>query len=639
MKKKKNKKIKTRAKESAKVPESDNKDGLNFRNMSVEVRAAEGDNAAAVVMSVSSEEPVLTSVFFNDCYQQVYEILDHGEGSIDMSRAKDGLVVLDRHYGDQVGLMQVKVEGGKMTGPVEFCSGDRAQELSKDAAKGLRRNVSVGYRVNAETYRVEGEQDGIPMVRAMSWMPYEASFEPVPADITVGVNRAEKIEEPQNAEPVIKKEVRTMTPKEYGILCARAAKYGISIDKVTELVNDDSTVESVRASIDGMIVEKQGIDLEEERKINAKLKDEKPEARNMPVVPAEIVGGDVETENKIMRKFSVLNVLRHALGITEDIHGTKVDIGFEREIDTDCRKMGMGSQRGGQFIIPHAALAKRDFTVAGTSSYTVATDLDPTNFIELLRTKMVIGAAGMKYLTGLVGTVAIPKMTAGSTGYWVAESGAITESEPTPGQVTGTPHTCGVMTDISRRLLLQSTPSAEALVRDEILQRIARTIQIAIFQGSGAGGEPSNITTADGINAPGVTDGTPTYEELLGFPGAIMADNAEADDQKWIFTAEVWQKLAATFTDGTAKAEHVLDWKSKTCLGFPYLVTEDVGENSGFFGDWSTVMLGMWGAGIDLNMDTATLSSSGGLRIVGLQDVDIMVRQGKALAYDTGITS
>jgi len=37
--------------------------GFSLRNMSVEVRAAEGDNAAAVVMSVSSEEPVLTPFF------------------------------------------------------------------------------------------------------------------------------------------------------------------------------------------------------------------------------------------------------------------------------------------------------------------------------------------------------------------------------------------------------------------------------------------------------------------------------------------------------------------------------------------------------------------------------------------------
>ena len=118
-----------------------------------------------------------------------------------------------------------------------------------------------------------------------------------------------------------------------------------------------------------------------------------------------------------------------------------------------------------------------------------------------------------------------------------------------------------------------------------------------------------------------------------------MADSAEADGQKWAMSAAVWQKLAATFTDGTTKAERVLNYETKTCLGFPYFVSQDVGTNAAFFGDFSSVMVGIWGAGIDLNLDTATLSSSGGVRIVGLQDVDVMVRLGQALAYNTAVTA
>ena len=140
------------------------------------------------------------------------------------------------------------------------------------------------------------------------------------------------------------------------------------------------------------------------------------------------------------------------------------------------------------------------------------------------------------------------------------------------------------------------------------------------------------------MNNPAVTAGTPTYGELLGFPGDIMSDNATVDGQKFIMTGEVWKKLAATFTDGTAKAEHVLDWATKTCLGFPYLITADVGANSLFFGNWASVIVGVWGSGVDINMDTATLSSSGGLRIVALQDVDVMVRLGQSLAYNAAVT-
>lgn len=635
--------MKTRASEQPKQaePQQRSKDGVAYRVGTVESVRAEGDKPASVRMSVSSELPVLTYAWFNEQYQRVWEVLDHSPECVDMARCKDGLVVLDRHYGDQIGLMACKVENRKLGGTVEFCSGVRAKEIAEDAARGLRRNVSVGYRVDASSYRLDGDKDGIPVVRAMSWMPYEASFEPVPADPTVGVGRAAATVEakpPAQGAPAVahdngkteSKESRNMDPKDVAKLFARAAEFGVPAADVEKLIVDGKG----RAELDALIVERQAVEVKE-----LKAKAVKPSDKHMAVVDAQPLGGDKKTEQQIVRKYSVMNVLRHAAGISADVFGNKVDVGFEREIDQECRKAGMGSVRGGQFLIPHAALAKRDFTVSGTSSASVASNLYAGDFIDLLRTRYVMGQLGVRFMTGLAGNVAIPKMTAGNTGYWVAESGDITESQPTLGQVTGTPHTCGVMTDISRRLLLQSTPDAESMVRDEITQRIARTVQIAVFQGTGADGQPSAITTATGINNPSVTQGTPTFAELLGFPGNIMSDNAEVDGQKWAFTGEVWQKLAATFTDGTAKAEHVLDWKSRTCLGFPYFVSEDVGANSAFFGDFSTIVVGVWGAGLDLNLDTATLSSSGGLRIVGLQDVDVMVRLGQALAYNAAVTS
>jgi HK97 family phage major capsid protein len=602
---------------------------LQIRAATIEIRRADGDNAVSVSMSVSSEEPVLTVAMFNDEWQRVYEVLDHGDGSVDMSRCKDGLVVLDRHFGDQIGLISApKIENRKLGGRVEFCSGSRAQELGRDAMNGLRRNVSVGYVVAPKSYRAEGVKDGIPVVRAMSWTPYEASFEPVPADTTVGVNRAAEIGAAVKSASAQKKEIRKMNPKEIAQLFARAAKYGIDAAKIESI--DMSDAASARAALDTMIVEKQEADLAKERKTVIELKERKP-----PVPEAKgqsIIGGDVKTEEKVVRKYSVLNVLRRAAGL-------KVDCGFEDEINDECRRQGLGSKRGGQFVIPHAVLANRALTVSGTSSATVGTVLDGSQYIDVLRTKSILGPLGVQFMTGLTGNIAIPKMTAGATGYWVAEAGAVTASAPTLGQVTGTPHTSGVLVDISRLMLLQSTPSAEDFVRNEITERLARTLQLAVFGGTGNDGQPSAITAASGINNPSVTQGAPTYAELLGFPGNILADSAEADGQRWAMTGEVWQKLAGTFTDGTAKAERVLDFQSKTCLGFPYFVSEDVGANSLFFGDFSTVVVGVWGAGIDLNMDTATLSSSGGLRLVGLQDVDVMVRLGQALAYNAAVTN
>jgi hypothetical protein len=82
-----------------------------------------------------------------------------------------------------------------------------------------------------------------------------------------------------------------------------------------------------------------------------------------------------------------------------------------------------------------------------------------------------------------------------------------------------------------------------------------------------------------------------------------------------------------------------LDYNTKTMLGFPYLVSEDVGANSLFFGNWASVVVGVWGNGVDLKIDDTSLALSGGLRLIGLQDADVMVRHGQSLAYNTAVTS
>ena len=598
---------------------------IRYREAAFEVRG-EGDEQS-IRMSVSSEAPVLSYVYFNGEMQRAYEILDHAPGSVDMSRCKDGLVILDTHGGDQIGLMRVELADRKMGGLVEFCTGARAQEIRQDAVRKLRRNTSVGYRVDADSYRLEGEQDGIPVVRAMSWMPYEASFVPVPADPSVGVGRAEAEVNKQIAgQPG--KETKKMEPKEMAGLFARAAKFGIEADKVQELIDDGKG----RAELDAMIVEKQAKDAEIAKKDAEALRKEVEALKARKPEAAQATKADIEAPAVVIgkdRKYSVMNVLRN-------LAGEKSDVGFEMEISQE-----LGRQRGKTpkgVIIPFSALSQRDLSVSGTLSATVATYLDSANFIDLLRTKYVIGQAGVTFMPGVVGNLSIPKMSAGATAYHVAEGSDITESAPTLANVTGSPHTIGALVDVTRRMLEQSTPAIEALVRTEIEERLMRGVQIAVFAGSGDSGQPSAITTAIGINNPSVTQGAPTYAELLGFPGSIMADNAEADGQKFIMTAKVWAKLAATLV-GADGARTVLDPVSKTCIGFPYFTTEDVPANSLWFGDWSTVVVPFWGNGVEIASDNAKLFASGGITLRALLDYDVMVRQGAKLAYNTAVTT
>jgi len=613
------------------------KDGMNIRAASVELIRAEGDKPASVRMSVSSETPVLTYVEFNERWQQVYEVLDHSDGSVDMTRCKDGLVILDRHFGDQVGLMPVSIKDRKLGGNVEFCTGARAQEIAADAGKGLRRNVSVGYRVNTASYRIEGDKDGIPVVRAMSWMPYEASFEPVPADINVGYGRSEN----NTAENAATKGSRTMKEEvkldaEAVVEIYRLARaFDMTPGEADEHIKSGKSVEDFRA----MALKKAEADkVEMSRKLTeAQTRKPEPPAK---VNPAVVL--DSKERADVAKRFSVFKVLRSLAGIGKE------DIAYEREVSDEIAKRSGRSAQG--IIIPHCApigMRGDPFLKGGNGSNFVSTDLLVGQFIDALRSKMVLAQAGATTLSGLVGDVAIPKGGA-ITGGWVdGENGAGTEGKPTVTQVTGTPKTASGWTDISRRLLLQSGIDVEMFVQNELIQTLARLIEVAALHGTNANGQPKGLVSQAGVNNPTVTADAPTRAQMISFLTDIMSDNADMNGQSWIMRANGMGLLANT-VNGTvtirneADEENVgggplpgflLDLATKTMLGYPVHVTQNVTDKHIFFGAWNQLVLGLW-SGVDLTIDPYTNSTSGAVRIVALQDCDVMCRHGQAFAYN-----
>ena len=574
-----------------------------------------------------------------------------------MSRCKDGLVILDTHGGDQIGLMSVELYDRKMGGPVEFCTGARAQEIKQDAVRKLRRNTSVGYRVDADSYRLEGEQDGIPVVRAMSWMPYEASFVPVPADPGVGVGRAEQEIKENNNPPAIvagmetkkmsEKLERKLSGDDVVEIYRLARAFNMEPGLADEHVKSDKSVEDFRA----LTLKK----AEEDRKESERKLAEASKKPDRPAIRADADAAQIfspEEKRTIEKRFSILNVFRHLDAIRTGAK-SPVDIGYERELSDEIAKRSGKPAQG--FYIPHSApigMRADPFLKTSNGSAFVATNLLTGQFIDALRSKMVLAQAGVTTLSGLTGDVAIPK--GGSiTGGWVdGENGAGTEGKPSVTQVTGTPKTASGWTDISRRLMLQSSIDAEAFVQNELMNTLARLIEVAAFAGTNANGQPKGLISQAGVNTPTVTANAPTRAQMLSFIENIMTDNAEFPNQSWIMRPTGWATLANTANGSVtilnkAGSENVgggplpgflLDTATKTMLGFPYHVTTNVPNHALFFGAWSQLVIGLW-SGVDLTVDPYTNSTTGAVRIVALQDADIMCRNGQAFSYAAALTS
>lgn len=635
------------------------KNELCFREGSVElVTRGEGEGAVKTVrLSVSSEEPYFRSYMWDarkKDWISGYEVLGHAEGEIDFTRMKDGLVIQDTHYGDQIGLMRnPEIEDGKLCGDVEFCCGERAQEIMRDALAGLRRNMSIGYRV--KEYKLVGEaEDGEAIYRAVKWMPHEASFVNCPADATVGVGRnlAEDEETKTAATPAVvtNKETKTMN-QEQVVECFRLAKAGnVEHAEVDALIKSGKTFDEIRAELEGK-VEAYQKDLREKAE-KAAAKPDVPPAGGVKAVV------DEKTQREIKRCYNLANVMRALAG------DTSVDIGYEREVSQEME--GKTGRKAQGLIIPDFIRAAANSTdggltlgtpayntdtsaggitgIGGSGKYTVATNLLAGSFIEALRDALILGKAGMQTLSGLVGDIAIPKGGKITASWVTAENGDASKSNPTFGQVQATPHTCGAYVDITRKLLLQSSIDVQGFVVRELVYAIAYALEAAGFAGSGSSGQPTGLASQI-TQTVSFTAGAPTLAKVLEMISTIDEANGVTGMQSFVGKPSIWALLGSTIdwtavtasdanVGGVTSGRHLLDTGTNTCQGYPFIKSNLAPAKQLLFGDFSQLMLCLW-SGTDIVVDQYSNCTKGALRVVALQDADFIVRQPAAFAKGT----
>ena len=630
-------------------------DEMLFREGTVElVRDAEGGEVKAVRLSVSSETPYFRNFMCvgrdeegREKFRAGWEVLGHAEGEIDFSRMKDGLVIQDTHYGDQIGLMrEPEIKDGKLSGVVEFCCGERAQEIMRDAIAGLRRNMSVGYRV--EEYKKVGEaEDGKMIYRAVKWQPYEASFVNVPADATVGVGRSAEEENPTGGVPAVvtHKETKAMDPNQV-VECFRLAKAGnVEHAEVDALIKSGKTFDEMRAELEGKVEAYQ-------RELREKA--EKAAAKPEMPAPGKLRGVvDERTQVEIGKRYSLTNVIRALAG------DTSVDIGYEREVsDEIVAQTGRKSAQGivvPDFIRANSAdgaltFGRPNYTgagaidgIGGNGAATIATNLLSGSFIEALRDALVLTGAGMQTLSGLVGDIAIPKGGKVTAAWITQENGDATKTNPTLGQIGASPKTIGAYTDITRKLLLQSSIDVQGFVVRELVYAIAHGLETAGFAGAGTAGVPLGLVSQIAQSV-AFAAGAPTKAKVLEMISKIDEVNGVTGSQCFIGRPNVWALLGGTLdwtpvtgdggVGGVTSGKYLLDTATNTMEGYDFVKSNIAPAKTLLFGDFSQLVLCLW-SGTDIVVDQYSQCTKGALRVVALQDADFIVRRPEAFVKGT----
>ena len=229
-----------------------------------------------------------------------------------------------------------------------------------------------------------------------------------------------------------------------------------------------------------------------------------------------------------------------------------------------------------------------------TGGFLVATEHMAGSFIDLLRARAKVVQLGAFMLPGLKGDVTIPKLSAAATAYWLStEATAITESQQTFGQLALTPKNVGAYTEVSRQLLMQSTPAADMLVMNDLSKVIALAVDLAALNGSGASGQPTGIINTSGIGA--VTGTSLNWAGVVEFETDVASANADVDTMAYLTTPSVRGTLKARNKTSTTVGNYV--WggtnNERTLNGYRAEVSTQIPAADMLFGDWSQIIIGI----------------------------------------------
>lgn len=583
------------------------------------------EESRTIEIGVSSEEPVMRNFG--------YEVLGHREEEIDMSFMAQGRspLLLDHDSTKQIGVVErfgIDKDNKRTVAKVRFSKSRMAQEVFEDVKDGIRQNISVGYQVNK--MEKEGEREGIPVYRVQGWTPLEVSAVSIPADQSrlVGFGRSKDVqvksnkpeektmENTENKTPEVNpNEIREQLAKDNAAILDLAAKHN-KRDLGHDAVSAGMSLEQFRGQLLETLANKP-LDLPSNVEMN-------------------------ETEQ---REYSLLKAVREAASGTLS--------GLEKEVSDEIASRTGKSARG--FYMPtNINFGKRDQTV-GTNSqggFLKPTDHLADQFIEALYGRLRIGEAGAQVLNGLVGDVAIPKLaTSTSNSAFVAEGSAPSEGAAVFSQVTMSPKTLAAYVDVSRKLMMQSDPSVEAVLRNDIINTFARKIDEVAIEGGGSN-EPSGIiaSSTGNVVAIGTNGGAVSYSKIVDMVEAVEVDNAIINDASTCFLGnpKVTANLRTIAKQSSGVEGNFILGEDNKILGYDYksstLVPSDLSKGTGsnlsalIFGDFSQLLLGFY-SGVDVVVDQSSLSTSGGTRLAFFQDLDVALRHDDAFSVCKDITT
>ncbi len=179
--------------------------------------------------------------------------------------------------------------------------------------------------------------------------------------------------------------------------------------------------------------------------------------------------------------------------------------------------------------------------------------------IELQRNLEAFATAGAQEIAlPPNGRIQFPKLTGGSTAYWVGESTAITESAPTTGNLDLQAKKLGVFVKLNNELLRFASPSAEGLLRFDMARVAALKADLAMLEGTGGTQIKGLLTYSDigthTASTTGANGNTFEAEDVALMEGKLP--DAVAAPTAWLMRKNFFAAIMNRRADAVSAADH-----------------------------------------------------------------------------------
>jgi HK97 family phage major capsid protein len=363
-----------------------------------------------------------------------------------------------------------------------------------------------------------------------------------------------------------------------------------------------------RAKLDGLLAEIETLK-EDEKRFNA--------AVEMEARAAKAVGGASASkgEEKELKQFSFKRAIDMA-------RSGKIE-GFEGEMHQEAEKEYRASGIAVQGVGIPTMVLKRDMTATGSSGaeggYAVQTSVG--GLITALSPKLVLAGLGVSIFDNLVGNLDLPSFGTEPTAAWETETGAADEVSPAATKISYTPNRLAAFVDVSKQLMMQSSPSIEAYLRDFLLRAVASKLQAAALHGNGGNIDGIAGTSGIGSVVGGTNGAAPLWDDITNLYKQIAIDNADMGNLAYCTNPQVVDKLQNTPKQSSGVEGNFIMNQPNLLNGFNTAVTTSVsstltkGTASGvcsaiFFGNWADLGLASWG-GMDILVNPYTKGKDG----------------------------